>query len=684
MTPVDHSEDAPLRSPAWPPGAMVRRLMLVVALAVLVVGGAVTLWLIRAGEQEAMRRMAEQQNDEVEMVARLLAAKVEQNQKVLSTVAASITPSMLESPVTIEWLLQQGLPATRFFDMLHVARPNGEVIIHLRHGHVESASEGGLETVERDYLRRTLAQGKPLVSEPIAGETRDGRILFTMPLHREDGGVIGVVGGAIRLQSQGLLPPSMVLPQRVGSRLVVFTREGRILAHSDPERIMAQAQDEPGLAQAYSQWLRRGQPVQARASTETLDGQIVSLAGMPIAQWMVARVSDVKVLLPPAQTALQTTWLRVGGLVMVLALLAALVVAWVARPLTSLYHRALRMQALLPVPANSRPVQNEADALVNVLIDLERRRKDQHLGRMALAEQFQLVIDTVPVGVLITAGEQLKVVNRRAEEMLGYRAQALQGEPVRVLFASGQEYEAMQQQLREEFAAHGFFHGELSFRRQDGSTVWARVKGHSLHTEAARTDTVWILEDMTVAREALRQQGWVALYDPLTMLLNRQAFEQRLAEVLQNQRRACDGDDKGVVLFLDLDHFTGLNALAGHDAGDDALRHVARLIDAQVRQLGYVGRLGGDEFGVLLPGCAPARGLAVAERLCAELQAWAPQYEGHSFTMGASIGIVVLTPHLKTVGQVLHAADMACYEAKRAGRNRVAWHSPMQEQADRA
>ena len=126
-----------------------------------------------------------------------------------------------------------------------------------------------------------------------------------------------------------------------------------------------------------------------------------------------------------------------------------------------------------------------------------------------------------------------------------------------------------------------------------------------------------------------------------------------------------------MVLFLDLDHFTVVNDIAGHDAGDDVLRHVARLLASQVRQIGWAARLGGDEFAVVLPGCALARGQAVAEQLRVAVHAWEPSYQGRSFTLGVSIGLVVLDASLQDVPSVLYAADMACYDAKRAGRNRV-------------
>ena len=121
MTPPPGPKAAPDLDPGWlVPGALVLRLMLVAALAV-ALSGAVAAWLVtRASGQEAMRRVVSQQTDEVEVVARLLASKIEQSQKVLRTVAAGITPAMLESPSSLEWLLQQGLPAVQFLSLIHI------------------------------------------------------------------------------------------------------------------------------------------------------------------------------------------------------------------------------------------------------------------------------------------------------------------------------------------------------------------------------------------------------------------------------------------------------------------------------------------------------------------------------------------------------------------------------------
>lgn len=681
MTPPAHSRFDSTAAFWWAPGALVLRLMLVAALAVGLAGGLSAWFVARASGQEAVRRITLQQNDEVEMLARLLASKIEQSQKVLGAVAAGITPAMLDSPASLEWLMQQGLPAARFFDSLQVARPNGELSVNLRHGRMEKADD--LDPAERDYLRRTLAGGKPLVSEPIAGATRDARVMFTMPLHREDGGLLGVVGGAIRLQSQGLLPPSMALPLREDSRLIIFTRDGTILAHSEPTRIMGHVSDEPGLAQVYAAWLRSAQPIHDGAVTQVLSRHIVSVAGMPLPQWLVARVSDSQARLASVRGAQYDAWWAAAAALLLIALAVLLLMGWLAQPLTQLRHRAPQLlqaqpDALLPWP-NAR---GEVDALVEVFRGLERQREQQHAHHVELRQQFQAILDNAPLGIVITRSGRLEVLSRQACHILGYPPEALRGRHARMLYASDADYVDLGRRVRKEFAAHGAFDGDVCFVRKDGGPVWARVQGRGLGGGHAGVEgdthngTVWILEDMTAAREALRQQGWAALHDPLTLLANRAAFEQRLQQMLAQQAaRMHEGGDCGVVLFLDLDHFTVVNDVAGHDAGDDVLRHVARLIDAQVRQVGWAARLGGDEFAVVLPGCTLARGQAVAEQLRAALQAWEPSYQRRSFTLGASIGLVVLDARLSTVAEVLHAADMACYAAKRAGRNQVVVHS---------
>ncbi|GAA4429979.1 diguanylate cyclase [Acidovorax lacteus] len=653
-------------------------MILVAWLAIWVAGGA-ALWVVtRASGQEAVRHVVRQQTDEVEVVARLLAGKIEQSQKVLRMVSGGVTPAMLDESLLLEGWLHQGMPAVRFFDALQVARADGEIGIHLRAGKLERAS--AVDPAERDALRRTLVDGKPLVIEHVAGRSGEARVLFTMPVHREDGTVMGAVLGAMRLQSQGLLPPSMALPSREDSRLMVFTRDGTILAHSNPGRILGHVRDEPGVASVHAAWRGQGHAVAGRASSEVTADHVVSVAGMPLPQWFVGRVSDAPPLFAPLEGAQREAAAVVGGVVAVAMVLVALAMAALAQPLAQLRHWAPRLlQGQVPEPWPRG--RGEVNALVGVFRGLGERAALRTQEAAQLAQQFQAILDCASVGIIITRSGMLEVVGRQACEMLGYSPGSLQGRPARLLYASDAEYALIGQRVRHEFEAHHVFDGDVRFMRRDGSALWARVQGRSVVPGQVAGGTVWILEDLTATREAQQEQAWQATHDPLTQLLHRDAFDQRLRALLaerstrpRTQEGLDAGDDPpcdGVVLFLDIDHFTVVNDVAGHDAGDDVLRHVARMIESQVRRIGWAARLGGDEFAVVLPGCSPSRGLAVAEQLRATVAEWEPSYGGRSFTLGVSIGLVVLDATLQDVPSVLYAADMACYDAKRAGRNRV-------------
>jgi len=164
---------------------------------------------------------------------------------------------------------------------------------------------------------------------------------------------------------------------------------------------------------------------------------------------------------------------------------------------------------------------------------------------------------------------------------------------------------------------------------------------------------------------ALRHQ---ASHDELTGLVNRREFERRLAGVLApqpNQR------EPAALLYLDLDQFKIVNDTCGHHAGDELIRRVADTIRAAVRSSDTIGRLGGDEFGLLLPACTPAAALSIAETIRSNLTELRFSWGGRTFLVGASIGVVMLERGFGTVAEALSAADSACYLAKDSGRNRV-------------
>jgi diguanylate cyclase (GGDEF)-like protein len=156
-----------------------------------------------------------------------------------------------------------------------------------------------------------------------------------------------------------------------------------------------------------------------------------------------------------------------------------------------------------------------------------------------------------------------------------------------------------------------------------------------------------------------------AVVDPLTGLRNRRELDRALNASGPGSRGPA------TLIYVDLDHFKKLNDSLGHPAGDAALKHVARLLEAAVRDGDLVARIGGEEFAVWLPRTGLREGMEVAERIRRSIAERALTWSGSVYPLTTSCGIASC-PEL--VGDVLNlpaAADAALYRAKQGGRNRV-------------
>jgi diguanylate cyclase (GGDEF)-like protein len=125
------------------------------------------------------------------------------------------------------------------------------------------------------------------------------------------------------------------------------------------------------------------------------------------------------------------------------------------------------------------------------------------------------------------------------------------------------------------------------------------------------------------------------------------------------------------LLMLDLDHFKSINDRFGHAAGDLVLQHVAKVLQAKVRKIDQVARVGGEEFLVLMPGASLDTARHAAERLREQLAADSPEFQGASVKLSVSIGIAQWADRSERMSRLLIRADTALYQAKAQGRNRV-------------
>jgi diguanylate cyclase (GGDEF)-like protein len=184
---------------------------------------------------------------------------------------------------------------------------------------------------------------------------------------------------------------------------------------------------------------------------------------------------------------------------------------------------------------------------------------------------------------------------------------------------------------------------------------------------------VLIALDMSVVRNLHAQLESQAVTDALTGLLNRRGFHQALESALARIERS---GQRLAVLYLDLDGFKRINDSLGHDVGDQLLRRVGEQLKACLRPYDSLARIGGDEFTALLDNLGhPEDAAKVAEKLI-ELVSVRHTLDGVDFTLGASVGIACFPECGQSVEGLLRSADMAMYEAKRAGRQQYRFFSP--------
>lgn len=177
-----------------------------------------------------------------------------------------------------------------------------------------------------------------------------------------------------------------------------------------------------------------------------------------------------------------------------------------------------------------------------------------------------------------------------------------------------------------------------------------------------------ILQDVATINGAFKEMLWEANHDFLTGLLNRRAFESEL-ELAWNGLK--EGNQSHMLFFLDLDRFKLVNDTCGHAAGDQVLQIIASLFQVQLDESAYLARIGGDEFGVLLPNASLSEGMRVAECLRKSVEEYRFYFENETFQLGVSIGITPVTNDTESLDEVLSMADSACYKAKHSGRNHI-------------
>lgn len=305
-----------------------------------------------------------------------------------------------------------------------------------------------------------------------------------------------------------------------------------------------------------------------------------------------------------------------------------------------------------------------------VAAEIERQRRHNQLRAEQLLNEFEesgqgWFFETDRRGALL-------YISPIVSKVLGRGPQHLIGQPFSELFQP--DAEEGERTLTFHLTARSAFN-ELALRANfPGEERWWSISGRPLHDEFGNfLGFRGSGHDLTEKRRSQQHASRLAHFDSLTGLANRLQMAQTLERILaapNPNQRAC------AIFLLDLDRFKQVNDTMGHPVGDALLTQVAERLKNTVGQAGRVGRLGGDEFEVILPGAHKREALAVLAGRVIHSLSLPYQLEGHRVVIGASVGIAMSPDDGVTSEALIRNADLALYAAKDGGRGRHHFYDP--------
>lgn len=641
----------------------------IVAMAVVASLGAalLTAQLVLATTEANMQALLfEGERDDAESMSALLSTKVDLLRNAIKASAQRMPARYWSQPDAMNAHLASRVALGTLFETLVAVDLQGNVVG--RSGLGSSPQGDRLNIADRAYFQRALKTDQLVISEPIKAKRLETPVVvFAVASLSEDGVPVGVLAGVVALKSNSLFAERVAGSRADRARMVVMTREGDLLAHPNPDRILGNAGDEPGLAAAAGQWRDVGSPIDTLGTAALHQGQLVAMAGIPDTDWMLARVTPESVALAPIANAHRMARAVAVAVALIVAAAAGFLAWLLTRPISRLRARAERLLHADDTAASGWPdARGEVGELSAAFQRVVQQRHQKQIETQGLLVQIEAVLDHAEAGIALTRNGRFELVSNEFCALFGHAKADVVGQPTTLIHLSDAAYEAFSRQAHPAFMRDGSFETEVQLLRKGSEMFWARTRGKAVAPGDRSQGTIWTFDDITASRVTQQKLIYASTHDALTGLLNRSAFDDLLKRALEQRNRSSV-----TAMFIDLDRFKHVNDTGGHAAGDAMLRDVAQVVAAQVRQSDTVARLGGDEFAILLVGCPTEQAVEIGEKVRRAVEGYILPWQGETYSVGASIGLVMVNDSYGSSEEVLAAADAACYAAKHRGRNAV-------------
>jgi diguanylate cyclase (GGDEF)-like protein/PAS domain S-box-containing protein len=304
---------------------------------------------------------------------------------------------------------------------------------------------------------------------------------------------------------------------------------------------------------------------------------------------------------------------------------------------------------------------------------LESERRAAERGLHEVNARFESAFANAPIGMaLVDVVGRCLQVNDALCRITGHTRPALEATTLRAL-THPEDVDVDADSLRELLGGRiPSYQIERRYRHAWGHYFWGLLTASLVRDDQGKIlHVVSQIQDISERRELAQRLEYLIDHDFLTGLANRRRFEQELS---REAERIARYGAPGAVLVIDLDNFKEVNDSLGHMAGDDLLKGVAGAVRHRIRQTDLLARIGGDEFGVLLPQADAEQAQVAADGIVKALGRHVAVLGDQSIRVTASVGLAMFDR--LSAAEVLARADVAMYEAKQAGRNRFALYSP--------
>ncbi|HET7866151.1 MAG TPA: EAL domain-containing protein, partial [Burkholderiaceae bacterium] len=536
---------------------------------------------------------------------------------------------------------------------------------------------------QEEWFTNTLSRGAA-IGLPVMSRTRNEWVVpMTYKVHDEAGRLRAIVVGTLPLNHEQFL--NATARETFSRHFVLLTPEGRIMMHPQPGMI-GQPLDTLGPA---AQTLRAG----LQHMGTSLPGigytgapSLYTFRPVPAAGWVMAGVVGKEEAHASAFPLARQMLL--AGSVIALLLIPAMwaLVSRMLRPLDDLRRAMRELKQGWQVAPQHTLAANAAQELRQLAEEFEGMAMERKTAELALQrekERAEVTLQSIGDAVIATDREgAITAMNTAAERLTQWPlAQALGRTFAEVVVAceegTGQPLPDLARWAIREGRMVSMLQAVLY--QKDTTMLPIDSSAAPIHTAEGGIDgAVIVVRNLAAERAAAQELKWHTDHDVLTGLANRGAYELALAQLFKSRR---DGDEHSVIM-MDLDQFKIVNDTCGHAAGDELLKQLAALFLRYTRKTDLVARLGGDEFAVIMYQCPSDNAMRLAETLRRAVADWRFQWRGQNFRLGVSIGVVSVDDSFTEAAEVEKAADMACFMAKRTGRNRICVHSSANQAVD--